>query len=153
MTFDADAKTTEAAEPSVLAFEHPTILAEPAAVFAPALCDHGPDAAITQRTPMSCGIVAAISVDDAGLLKRSATDTAIRGFGPAFRPPQQRAPTTNQPKRMTDRSGQPRATCRAATCASASMRQPFASRSIAASKLRPSRRPAESASVSSRFPV
>ncbi len=56
--------------------DHPTILAESAAVFGPALRDHGPDAALAQRTSVSCEIVAAIGVDDAGLLKRSATDTA-----------------------------------------------------------------------------
>lgn len=65
-------------EPGVRTFDHPAILAEPAAVFGPALRDHGPDAALTQRTSVSCGIVAAIGVDDAGLLKRSATDAANR---------------------------------------------------------------------------
>ncbi len=59
-------------------FDYPTILAEPAAVFGPALRDHGPDAALTQRTSVSCGIVATIGVDDAGLLKWSATDTTNR---------------------------------------------------------------------------
>ncbi|KWC26457.1 hypothetical protein WL50_07570, partial [Burkholderia ubonensis] len=63
-------------EPGVRTFDHPTILAETAAMFGPALRDHGFDTALAQRATVSGGIVAAIGVDDAGLLKRSATDTA-----------------------------------------------------------------------------
>lgn len=42
-------------------FDHPTILAESATVFGPTLRDHGPDAALTQRTTVARGIVASIS--------------------------------------------------------------------------------------------
>ncbi|KUZ01894.1 hypothetical protein WS50_08695 [Burkholderia territorii] len=45
-------------------------------MFGPALRDHGFDIALAQRATVSGGIVAAIGVDDARLLKRSATDTA-----------------------------------------------------------------------------
>ncbi len=45
-------------------------------MFGPALRDHGFDTALAQRATVSGGIVAAIGVDNAGLLKRSATDTA-----------------------------------------------------------------------------
>lgn len=69
---------TEFVEPGVCTFDHPTILVEPAAVLGPALRDHGLDAAFAQRASMSHGIVSAIGVDDAGLLKRSATDAANR---------------------------------------------------------------------------
>lgn len=75
---EARAQTAEIMEPGVRTFDQPTILAEPAPVFGPALRDHGPDAAVTQRTSVSRGIVAAIGVDDAGLLKWSTTDTANR---------------------------------------------------------------------------
>ncbi len=57
-------------------FDHPTILAQTTAMLGPALGDHGLDTAFTQRATMSGGIVAAIGVDDAGLLKRSATNAA-----------------------------------------------------------------------------
>ncbi|KHJ59146.1 transposase, partial [Burkholderia glumae] len=46
------------------------------AMLGPALGDHGLDTAFAQRATMSGGIVAAIGVDDAGLLKRSATNAA-----------------------------------------------------------------------------
>lgn len=45
-------------------------------MFGPALRDHGFDTALAQRATVSGGIVTAIGVDDAGLLKRSATDIA-----------------------------------------------------------------------------
>ncbi len=47
-------------------------------MFGPALRDHGPNAALAQRTSVARGIVAAIGVDDAGLLEWSTTDTANR---------------------------------------------------------------------------
>ncbi|KVQ96050.1 hypothetical protein WK09_00080 [Burkholderia ubonensis] len=59
-------------------FDHPTILAEPAAVLGPALRDHGLDTAFAQRASVWRGIVSSIGVDDAGLLKWSATDAANR---------------------------------------------------------------------------
>lgn len=58
--------------------DHPTILAESTTVFGPTLRDHGPDAALTQRTRVPRGIVASIGVADAGLLEWSTTDTANR---------------------------------------------------------------------------
>ncbi len=57
-------------------FDYPTILAQTTAMLGPALGDHGLDTAFAQRATMSGGIVAAIGVDDAGLLKRSATNAA-----------------------------------------------------------------------------
>ncbi len=57
-------------------FDHPTILAQTTAMPGPALGDHGLDTAFAQRATMSGGIVATIGVDDAGLLKRSATNAA-----------------------------------------------------------------------------
>ncbi len=45
-------------------------------MFGPALGDHGFDTALAQCATVLGGVVAAIGVDDAGLLKRSATDTA-----------------------------------------------------------------------------
>lgn len=71
-------QATEIVEPGVCTFDYPTILAEPAAVFGPALRDHGPDAALTQRTSVPYGIVAAIGIDDAGRLKWLVTDTTNR---------------------------------------------------------------------------
>lgn len=65
--------------------DHPTIFSEPAAVFGPALRNHWPDAALTQRTPASCGIVAAIGVDDARLLNRSATAATNGGIASTMR--------------------------------------------------------------------
>ncbi|KHJ64817.1 transposase, partial [Burkholderia glumae] len=63
-------------EPGMRTFDHPTILAQTTAMLGPALGDHGLDTAFAQRATMSGGIVAAIGVDDAGLLKRSATNAA-----------------------------------------------------------------------------
>ncbi len=57
-------------------FDYPTILAQTTAMLGPALGDHGLDTAFAQRATMSGGIVATIGVDDAGLLKRSATNAA-----------------------------------------------------------------------------
>ncbi len=57
-------------------FDHPTILAQTTAMLGPALGDHRLDTAFAQRATMSGAIVAAIGVDDAGLLKRSATNAA-----------------------------------------------------------------------------
>ncbi len=57
-------------------FDHPTIPAQTTAMLGPALGDHGLDTAFAQRATMSGGIVAAIGIDDAGLLKRSATNAA-----------------------------------------------------------------------------
>lgn len=57
-------------------FDHPTILADTAAMVVQALRDHGFDTALAQRATVSGQIVAAIGLDDAGLQKRTATDTA-----------------------------------------------------------------------------
>ncbi|KWN78115.1 hypothetical protein WM23_24850, partial [Burkholderia ubonensis] len=65
-------------EPRVRTFDHPTIPAESAAVPGSTFCDRGSDTALAKRASVSCGIVAAISVDDAGLLKRSATHAPNR---------------------------------------------------------------------------
>jgi hypothetical protein len=62
----------------VCTFDHPTILAELAAVFGATLRDYGPDAALAQRTAVSRRIVAAIGIDGARLLKGAATNTTNR---------------------------------------------------------------------------
>lgn len=54
------------------AFDHPTILAESATVFGPALGNHRLDTAISQCLPMSLRVVAAIGIDHARPLNRVA---------------------------------------------------------------------------------
>ncbi|EDT42852.1 hypothetical protein BamMEX5DRAFT_1343 [Burkholderia ambifaria MEX-5] len=60
------------------AFDHPTIHAESAAVFGPALCDHWLDTAIAQGLSMSLGVVAAIGIDHARALNRVAAQATNR---------------------------------------------------------------------------
>lgn len=65
-------------EPGGSAFDHPTILAESAAVSGPALRDHWLDTAIAQGSPMPLGVVSAIGVDHARPLNRVAAQAANR---------------------------------------------------------------------------
>ncbi len=58
------------------AFDHPTILAEAAAVSGPALDDHWLDAAIAQGSPMPLGVVFAIGVGHARSLNWVAEQAA-----------------------------------------------------------------------------
>lgn len=60
------------------AFDHPTILAESAAVSGPALRDHWLDTAIAQGSPMPLGVVSAIGVHHARPLNRVAAQAANR---------------------------------------------------------------------------
>lgn len=75
---EADAKPPETMEPGVGALNDPTIFAQPAAVFGPTLGEHRFDASLAQCAPVPGGIVAAIGIDDTGLLKRAAANTANR---------------------------------------------------------------------------
>lgn len=77
-TLEANAKTTEIVEPRMSAFDHPAKPAKPATVFGSALREHWLDAALAKSLTMRFGIVAAIGVDDLGLLKWSATHAANR---------------------------------------------------------------------------
>jgi hypothetical protein len=77
-TFKANAKTTKVMEPCVSTLDHPSKFAETATVFGPALCEHRLDAAFAQFPAMWFGVVAAIGVNNFGLLKRPATCTADR---------------------------------------------------------------------------
>lgn len=60
------------------AFDHPTILAESAAVSGPAFRDPWPDTAIAQGWPMPLRVVSAIGVDHARPLNRVAAQAANR---------------------------------------------------------------------------
>lgn len=80
-TLKAKAKTTEVVEPCVSTLDHPAKLAESTAVLGAAPCDHRLDAAFAKFLAMRFGVVTAISVDDFGLLKRSATCAANRRNG------------------------------------------------------------------------
>ncbi len=59
-------------------FNHPAKFAETAAMFGAALRNDRLDAAFAQSLTMRVGIVAPISIDDLGLLKRPAACTADR---------------------------------------------------------------------------
>jgi hypothetical protein len=76
-TLKANAKT-KVAEPCVSTLDCPAKFAEATAVLGPALCDHRLDAAFAKSPVMWFGVVAAIGVNDFGLLKRLATPAANR---------------------------------------------------------------------------
>lgn len=80
-TFEANAKTTEVVKPRVSTFDHPAEFAQTTAVLCPAPGDHRLDAAFAKFPAMWFGVVAAIGVNDFGLLKRPATYTANRRNG------------------------------------------------------------------------
>ena len=69
-TFEANAKTTEVVKPRMSTFDNPAEFAQSTAVFCAALGDYWFDAALTQPLTMRFGVVAAVGVDDFGLLKR-----------------------------------------------------------------------------------
>lgn len=77
-TLEANAKTTKVMEPCVSTLDHPAKFAETTAVLGLALCDYRLDAAFAKFPAMWFGVVAAIGVNDFGLLKRLATYTANR---------------------------------------------------------------------------
>jgi hypothetical protein len=77
-TFKANAKTTKVVEPCVSMLDHLAKFAKTTAVLGPALCDHRLDAAFAKFPAMWFGVVAAIGVNDFGLVKRPATYTADR---------------------------------------------------------------------------
>ncbi|PFH12701.1 hypothetical protein BX604_7511 [Burkholderia sp. JKS000303] len=60
------------------AFNDLTIFSESAAVFGPALCDHRLDTSIAQGSPMSLGVISAISIDHARSLNRVAAQAVNR---------------------------------------------------------------------------
>ena len=77
-TLKANAKTAKVVEPCVSTLNHPAKFAKATAMLGPALCDHRLDAAFAKVPAMWFGVVAAIDVNDFGLLKRPATYTANR---------------------------------------------------------------------------
>jgi len=77
-TLKANAKTTKVVEPCVSTLDHPAEFSETTAVLGSALCDHRLDATFAKFPAMWFGVVAAIGVNDFGLLKRAATYTANR---------------------------------------------------------------------------
>jgi len=74
--FEANTKTTEVVKPRMSTFDNPPEFAQTTAVFCPALGDHRFDAALAKFLAMRFGVIAAIGVDDFGLLKRAAADAA-----------------------------------------------------------------------------
>jgi hypothetical protein len=78
VTLKANVKTTKVVEACMSTLDHPAKFAEATAVLGPALCDHRRDAAFAKFVAMWFGVVAAIGVDDSGLLERSATHAANR---------------------------------------------------------------------------
>ena len=62
-------------------FDHPAKLSETTAMLGAAPCDHGLDAGFAKFLAMWFGVVAAIGVDDLGLLKRPAAYAASRNNG------------------------------------------------------------------------
>lgn len=80
-TLKANAKTTEIMEPGVGTLDHPAKFSKTTTVLGAALRNHRLDAPITKSLAMRFGVVAAIGVDDFGLLKRSAARTANRRNG------------------------------------------------------------------------
>jgi hypothetical protein len=77
-TLKANGKTTKVVEPCVSTPDHPAKFVETTAVPGPALRDHRLDAAFAKFAAMWFGAVAAIGVNDFGILKRPATYTANR---------------------------------------------------------------------------
>lgn len=77
----ANAKTTKVVEPCASTLDDPAKFAEATAVLGPALCDHRLDAAFAKFPAMWFGVVAAIGVNDVGLLRWPATYTANRRNG------------------------------------------------------------------------
>jgi hypothetical protein len=80
-TLKAYAKRTKVVEPRVSTLDHPAKFAETTAVLGAAPCDHRLDAALAKFLAMCFGVVAAIGVDDLGLLKWPAAYTANRRNG------------------------------------------------------------------------
>jgi hypothetical protein len=80
-TLKANAKATKVVEPCVSTLDHPAKFSEATAVLGPAFCDHRLDAAFAKYAAMRFGVVAAIGVNDFGLLERAATYTANRRNG------------------------------------------------------------------------
>jgi len=80
-TLKANAKTTKVAEPCVSTLDHPAEFTKTTAVLGPALCDHRLDATFAKFPAVWFGVVAAIGVNDFGLLKRPATYAANRRNG------------------------------------------------------------------------
>ncbi|MCY1262954.1 hypothetical protein D9M68_135960 [compost metagenome] len=79
-TIEANAKTAEVMKPGVSPFNHPAEFSQATAVFGAAPRNHRLDTALAQSLAMRVGIVATISKDDLGLLKRPAARAADRNY-------------------------------------------------------------------------
>lgn len=80
-TIEANATRTEVVAPRVSPFNYPAEFAQIAAMFSSTLRDHWPDATTARALAMFIGVVAAISVNDFGFAKRSATRAPNREDG------------------------------------------------------------------------
>lgn len=77
-SLETNTEATEVMQPSMRAFHDPAIFAKATAMFGTALGDHRLDTAISQRLPMSLGVVTTIGVDHTRSVQWVAAQSANR---------------------------------------------------------------------------